>query len=131
MGASQDSPKASLLAALAQPTRLRIIEVIAAGDPEGTAAGVIAKRVDCPASTLSFHLKELAQAGFLEARPRGRFILYAMVPGSFAALAEFIARLPGEPPATSTPPRPRGRGAKGRRDDKPKPADADTQLSIF
>jgi DNA-binding transcriptional ArsR family regulator len=131
MGANQSTPPAALLAALAQPTRLRIIEVIAAGEPEGTPAGVIAKRVECPASTLSFHLKELAQAGFLEAKPRGRFILYAIVPGAFAALAEFIAKLPGPPPAKPGSGQARGRKGKGKREEgETKPDDA-AQLSIF
>lgn len=131
MGANQAIPPAALLAALAQPTRLRIIEVIAAGETDGTPAGVIAKRVECPASTLSFHLKELAQAGFLEAKPRGRFILYAIVPGAFAALADFIARLPGPPPPKPGSGQTRGRRGKGKREeDDAKPDDA-SQLSIF
>jgi len=135
------SKVAAVLAALAQPTRLRIIDVIAAGDAEGTPAGVIAREVACPASTLSFHLKELAQAGLLEPRPRGRFILYALVPASFAGLAEFVARLPGAqvvPVAAAagkeqgkakskTTRKGGGRGDPGRVD----PATADVQLSIF
>lgn len=129
-GPSQPS-HANVLAALAQPTRLKIVEAIAAGDSEGTPAGVIARRVDCPPSTLSFHLKELAQAGLLEARPRGRFILYAVVPAAFRSLAEFIGTLPGAPQAKEAPAKPRGRTAKRRTEDTPTPADADAQLSIF
>jgi ArsR family transcriptional regulator, arsenate/arsenite/antimonite-responsive transcriptional repressor len=93
--------EAATLSALAQQTRLRIIAVIAAGPVEGTPAGAIAQEVACPASTLSFHLKELAQAGLLDARPRGRFILYALNPARFATLADFVARLPGPPPAAA------------------------------
>jgi ArsR family transcriptional regulator, arsenate/arsenite/antimonite-responsive transcriptional repressor len=96
--------EAEVLAALAQSTRLRIITVIASGEAEGTPAGVIAREVACPPSTLSFHLKELAQAGLLEARPRGRFILYAVNPSRFASLAEFVSRLPGPQAAPAPPP---------------------------
>lgn len=131
MSGSSQASHASILAALAQPTRLKIIEAIASGDSEGTPAGVIARRVECPPSTLSFHLKELAQAGLIEARPRGRFILYAVVPAAFRALAEFIGALPGAPAPKEAPSRPRGRASKRRADDTPAPADADAQLSIF
>ncbi|MCU0975697.1 MAG: metalloregulator ArsR/SmtB family transcription factor [Steroidobacteraceae bacterium] len=132
MGATAPVTSAAVLSALAQPTRLKIIEVLADGDPEGTPAGVIARRVECPASTLSFHLKELAQAGLLEARPRGRFILYAVVPGAFAALAEFIGRLPGKPESGSPAPKPpRGRTGKRKREEPLAATEPEAQLSIF
>ncbi|MBP6514261.1 MAG: helix-turn-helix transcriptional regulator [Steroidobacteraceae bacterium] len=82
----------SVLQALAQPTRLRIIDLVSQAGPEGVAAGAIAKAVSAPASTLSFHLKELAQAGILEARPEGRFIYYAARSEALAAVAAFVAR---------------------------------------
>jgi DNA-binding transcriptional ArsR family regulator len=63
---------AVMLGALSQSTRLRIIEVVAKGGAEGTPAGEIARAVHCPASTLSFHLKELSQSGLLRAAPQGR-----------------------------------------------------------
>lgn len=134
MTSSSHDRSAHALAALAQPTRLRIIEVIASGEAEGTPAGVIAREVACPASTLSFHLKELAQAGLLEAHPRGRFIRYAIVPAAFAALAEFVARLPGQPVASEPAPpagrRRRRRGSKEGAEEAAAPA-TDAQLSIF
>ncbi|RPH93289.1 MAG: ArsR family transcriptional regulator [Lysobacterales bacterium] len=135
--------EAATLAALAQPTRLRIIAVIAAGEIEGTPAGIIAREVACPASTLSFHLKELAQAGLLQARPRGRFILYALNPARFATLADFVARLPGPPAAPAAAPierdkaKPKGtkkaaaKPGKRSRTGAPDGATTDAQLSIF
>ena len=107
----------SRLAALSQPTRLRIVEVVAQGGPEGTAAGRIARAVHCPASTLSFHLKELSQAGLLVAMPDGRFIRYSVKPESFADLAAFISALPGRPAkavADETPPRPGDQRQQGQ-----------------
>ena len=64
-----------VLAALAQPTRLQILARLADAGSKGLAAGEIARSIRCPASTLSFHLKELSRTGILEARPRGRFII--------------------------------------------------------
>jgi DNA-binding transcriptional ArsR family regulator len=103
MNAEPTDRIAAMLAALAQPTRLKIIEVVGAGGADGTPAGQIAQAVRCPASTLSFHLKELSLAGLLEAHPQGRFIRYTVRPQAFGALAAFVARLPGSPPAIPPP----------------------------
>ncbi|MEX2150594.1 MAG: metalloregulator ArsR/SmtB family transcription factor [Steroidobacteraceae bacterium] len=82
-----------VLAALAQPTRLQILSRVAAAGGEGVAAGEIARSIRCPASTLSFHLKELSRTGILEARPRGRFIIYGLQRQALAALARYIGGL--------------------------------------
>jgi DNA-binding transcriptional ArsR family regulator len=88
---------AGRLAALSQPTRLKIVEVVAQSRAAGVAAGEIARALRCPASTLSFHLKELSQCGLLEATPDGRFIRYSLKPDAFAELAAFISGLAGAP----------------------------------
>ena len=44
--------------------------------PEGLCAGEIAERLSLAAPTLSFHLKELSQAGLIASRQDGRFIWY-------------------------------------------------------
>ena len=67
-----------ILAALAQATRLQILDRVAEAGPQGLVAGEIARSIRCPASTLSFHLKELSRTGVLEARPDGRFIHYSL-----------------------------------------------------
>ena len=123
----------AMLAALSQPARLKIVEVVAAGGPEGTPAGQIARAVHCPASTLSFHLKELAQAGLLQATPQGRYIRYQVRPGSFDSLADFVARLPGAGTAAAgTRPAKGRRGAKGRKSGDPSGGrTGEGQLSIF
>ena len=65
------------LAALAQDTRLAIYRLLVQKGPEGLPARTIAERLDVPAATLSFHLKELAHAGMIESRQDGRFVYYA------------------------------------------------------
>lgn len=114
-----------ILAALAQTTRLRILDRVAEGGPQGVAAGDIARSIRCPASTLSFHLKELSRTGVLEARPAGRFIHYSLQRPALKELAIYIAGL-----ASSVRP-PKGRKAEGPRRGR-RPADRDSsQLSIF
>ena len=115
-----------ILAALAQPTRLRIVSILAGAGAAGVAAGEIARALHCPASTLSFHLKELSRAGLLDAHSRGRFVIYALQPGVLAGLAEFVRGL-GATAAASGKSRP----ARGRRTArKGRPIDR-SQLSMF
>jgi DNA-binding transcriptional ArsR family regulator len=85
----------SILAALAQATRLEILARVAEAGARGVAAGDIARSIRCPASTLSFHLKELSRTGVLEARPRGRFVIYALQKETIEDLSRFIAGLAG------------------------------------
>lgn len=117
-----------MLGALSQPARVRIVQIAAAGGPDGTAAGDIARMLRCPPSTLSFHLKELSRCGLLRATQQGRYLRYAVRPEAYAALAEFVGSLPSSAGSKSA----KGR-AKRRRPGRAKRAAAGVggQLSIF
>jgi DNA-binding transcriptional ArsR family regulator len=78
------------LAALAQESRLDVFRLLVQAGPAGLAAGEIAGRLGLPASTLSFHVKALSQAGLVESRQESRFIYYS---ASFSAVNELIAFL--------------------------------------
>ena len=65
------------LAALAQDSRLAVYRLLVKRGPEGLAVGEISERLEIPGPTLSFHLKELAQAGLVTARKQSRFVYYA------------------------------------------------------
>jgi len=78
------------LAALAQETRLSIYRALVQAGGNGLAAGKIAESVGTPASTLSFHLKELANAGLIRARQDGRFVIYTADYGSMNELLGFL-----------------------------------------
>ena len=69
---------AAILSALAQPTRLSVFRALVTAGPLGRPAGALALAVDVMPATLSFHLKELAHAGLVEARREGRNIIYAV-----------------------------------------------------
>ena len=69
------------LAALAQETRLKIFkELVKAhelqNDQGGLPVGLLVKKLKVPPPTLSFHLKELANAGLITSRREGRSIFY-------------------------------------------------------
>ena len=59
----QDVVKA--LAALAQPSRLRVFRTLIVAGPLGLTPGAISEELGVAATTLSFHLKELVHAGLI------------------------------------------------------------------
>ena len=80
----------SAFGALAQETRLGIYRLLVAAGPEGLAAGAIAEELELPPATLSFHLKELNQAGLVRSRQEGRFVIYAANFDTMIALVSFL-----------------------------------------
>ena len=80
----------SAFGALAQETRLGIYRLLVAAGPEGLAAGAIAEELELPPATLSFHLKELHQAGLVRSRQEGRFVIYAANFDTMIALVSFL-----------------------------------------
>lgn len=66
----------ALLAALAQGMRLRIFRALVGAGPAGMTPGLLSATLDVPASTLSFHLKELAHAGLVTQERDGRHLIY-------------------------------------------------------
>jgi DNA-binding transcriptional ArsR family regulator len=82
----------TILACLAQEARLEIFRLLVQTSPAGLAAGDIAARLGMPASTLSFHLKELSHSGLIKSQQSGRFIYYStdfsVINGLLAFLTE-------------------------------------------
>lgn len=64
------------LAALAQEARLRVFRALVGAGPEGMTPGSLTAMLDIPASTLSFHLKELVHAGLVTVEREGRNLHY-------------------------------------------------------
>lgn len=80
----------SALSALSQESRLRIVRILVQAGPGGVAAGLLAAEIGTSTSNISFHLKELEQAGLIRSRREGRSILYT---AAFPALSGLIAFL--------------------------------------
>lgn len=64
------------LTALAHEARLRIFRALVGAGPGGLTPSALAAMLDMAASTLSFHLKELANAGLVTVEREGRQLFY-------------------------------------------------------
>jgi len=83
---------ATALAALAQETRLMVFRLLVEAGSEGLSAGEIAEALDAQPATLSFHLKELVNAGLIDREREGRSIYYTVNAAGMRALMEFLTR---------------------------------------
>jgi DNA-binding transcriptional ArsR family regulator len=80
----------SALAALAQESRLAVFRLLVEAGPEGMAASKISEALKIPASSLSFHLKELSHANLIVPRQDGRFVIYS---AQFSTMNDLVAFL--------------------------------------
>lgn len=80
------------LAALAQATRLDTFRLLVRAEPDGVAAGEIARLLEVPQNTMSAHLAILARAGLVRSDRRSRSIIYRADVGSLRALMSFLAK---------------------------------------
>ena len=80
------------LAALAQPTRLEVFRLLVKHEPEGLAAGDIAKALAVPQNTMSSHLAILSRAGLVTAQRFSRSIVYRADLDAFRAVMLFMVR---------------------------------------
>ena len=81
---------AEQLSALGHPVRLAVLRFVVQAGDDGAPAGEIQAHVDLPASTLSHHLKRLADAGLLKARVEGTFHFYSADYPSLRALTDYL-----------------------------------------
>jgi ArsR family transcriptional regulator len=90
---------ARLFHALADATRLRILEQLADGEQ---CVCDLTGALETGQSRLSFHLKTLKDAGLVTDRRQGRWIYYALKPEAVGELREVVAAIGA----------PRGRGLR-------------------
>jgi len=78
------------LGALASEPRLAVFRLLVKRGPEGFTPSELVKRLDVPAPTLSFHLKELVHAGLVTSRREGRNLYYGPDVGQMNELVGFL-----------------------------------------
>ena len=78
------------LSALAHDHRLAVFRLLVRCGQDGMAAGAIARTLDLPNSSLSFHLAQLQQAGLVSQRRDGRSLIYAADYAAMDGLMGFL-----------------------------------------
>lgn len=90
MSGMDEAAAVAALAALAQPMRLRVFRALVGAAPDGLTPGALAATLGLPASTLSFHLKELTQARLVTQRRDGRHLIYRPALSAMNALLDYL-----------------------------------------
>ena len=80
----------SSLAALADPTRQRIVALLAAG---ALSSGEIADRFDLSPPAISQHLKTLKEARLVSMRPDKQKRIYSLDPDGVTEVSDWVARI--------------------------------------
>jgi ArsR family transcriptional regulator len=78
------------LAALAQPVRLQVFRALVVAGPLGMTPGTMAQGLGISASALSFHLKELTNAGLLTQERASRHLIYRAAFTHMEALLRYL-----------------------------------------
>ena len=80
------------LSALAQPTRLEAFRLLVKHEPDGLAAGKIARRLNVPHNTMSTHLAILSRAELLTVERHSRTMIYRVELKTVQKLVLFLLK---------------------------------------
>ncbi|HEX6855091.1 MAG TPA: metalloregulator ArsR/SmtB family transcription factor [Streptosporangiaceae bacterium] len=89
--ASQAGSLARVLKALADPTRLRLVSMVAAHDGGEACVCDLTGPLGLTQPTISHHLKILVDAGIFTRDKRGKWAFYALVPAALDTLAAILS----------------------------------------
>ena len=78
------------LGALAQQSRLEVFRLLVRKGLTGMAAGDLSDHFGLPPATMSFHLKELSNAGLITSRRESRSIIYSANYSHMQTLMNFL-----------------------------------------
>ena len=79
-------------AALSQETRLEAFRLLVRHEPDGLAAGEIARQLSVPHNTMSAHLAVLLRAGWVSSRRQSRSIIYRANLAHMNDTVQFLVR---------------------------------------
>ena len=89
--AGQAADLARTLKALADPTRLRLVSIVAAHQGGEACVCELTEPLGLTQPTISHHLKVLVDAGIFTRDKRGVWAYYALRPGTLQALADILS----------------------------------------
>jgi ArsR family transcriptional regulator, arsenate/arsenite/antimonite-responsive transcriptional repressor len=78
------------LKALADPTRLRLVSIVAAADGGEVCACDLTGPTGLGQPTVSHHLKILTEAGFFKRTQRGTWAYFSLVPGALDSVGNLL-----------------------------------------
>jgi DNA-binding transcriptional ArsR family regulator len=90
LGIMDERAAVAALGALAQEARLRVFRALVGAGPQGMTPGELSAMLDIPASTLSFHLKELMHAHLVSVERAGRNLNYRPALGRMNELLGYL-----------------------------------------
>ena len=89
--ATQAADLAHILKALADPTRLRLVSMVAAHEGGEACVCDLTDPLGLTQPTISHHLKVLVDAGIFSRDKRGKWAYYALVPSALGALSAVLS----------------------------------------
>ncbi len=95
--ASQAADLARLIKALADPTRLRLVSMVAAHDGGEACVCDLTAPLGLTQPTISHHLKILVEAGIFTRDKRGVWAYYSLVPSALSALSAVLEPAAAQP----------------------------------
>lgn len=93
MGAEQAACLADIFKALSDPTRVRLLDHIAASENGTACACHLPETLGISQPTLSHHLKKLVDAGLVTREQRGRWAHYTAVPRVLDVARDFLGEV--------------------------------------
>jgi ArsR family transcriptional regulator len=90
LSAAEAASLAASFKAVADPTRLRLLSLIAAHDGGEACVCDLTGEFDLSAPTISHHLKVLREAGLVTSERRGTWVHYRVASERFTALAQAL-----------------------------------------
>ncbi|MFH8251524.1 metalloregulator ArsR/SmtB family transcription factor [Microbacterium sp. B2969] len=90
LSAAEAEDLASVMKALADPARLRLLSIVAASENAEACVCDLIEPVGLSQPTVSHHLKVLTNAGFLSRSKRGTWAYYALVPGALDRISQVL-----------------------------------------
>ena len=94
ISAGQAADLARLLKALADPTRLRLVSMVAAHEGGEACVCDLTEPLGLTQPTISHHLKILVDAGIFTRDKRGVWAFYRLVPAALEALSGILSTAP-------------------------------------
>lgn len=90
MSADEAVALAAKFKAIGDPTRLRLLSLVAAHEDGEACVCDLNEPLDLSQGTVSHHLRILVETGFLTRTKRGTWSYYSLIPGSLESLGSFL-----------------------------------------